>query len=424
MNSRERVLAVLNHETPDKIPLDLGATTVTGINASTLYRLRKALNLPEKPILVQNVNSMIGVVEEDVRQALGVDVVGMLNPADMKRGVTNITQPFTMTDNTPVLFPDNIAYEKRDDGSVVLYPQGDRQAQPSWLMPEGGFFFDVINRSPPVDEDNLTPVEDYEGTFLELNENDARYLEEHSQKLYNSNDLAVIGVLGGGGLGDILQTPGPNLKEPKGIRHPDDFIMAHLMYPDYIKTVFRMQTDAMLKNFKIYHEAVGDRIQIISFSGTDLGTQNGPFISLEMFRELYKPFFTEMNDWIHNNTKWKTFFHSCGSVVDFMGDLIEMGVDILNPIQLSAKGMDAKQLKEKYGEKLVFWGGGIDTQKTLPFGTVQEVEAQVKERLAILGEGGGYCFTTIHNIVAKVPAENVIAMYRAFGEFTGRDLKL
>jgi hypothetical protein len=424
MNSRERVLAVLNHEIPDKIPLDLGATNVTGINASTLYKLRKALNLPEKPIIIQQVYQMLGAVEEDIRQVLGVDVVGLFNPADMKKGISSITLPFSMSDNTPVLFPDNIAYTRRSDGSVVLYPHGDPQAHPSWLMPEGGFFFDAIERAPPIDEGNLTPVEDFEGTFLELNENCARYLEAQSQKLYNSNDLAIVGVLTGGGLGDILQITGPNEKEPKGIRRVDDWIMAHIMYPDYIKTVFRMQTDTMLKNFKIYNEAVGDRIQIISFSGTDFGTQNGPFIGPELFRELYKPFYEEMNDWVHKNTKWKTFYHSCGSIVDFLDDFVEMGVDILNPIQISAKGMDAKLLKEKYGKKLVFWGGGIDTQNTLPFGTPEEVKAQVKERLAILGTGGGYCFTTIQNIIAKVPVENVIAMFRAFGEFTDRDYRL
>jgi len=198
--------------------------------------------------------------------------------------------------------------------------------------------------------------------------------------------------------------------------------MAHVLYPDYIKTVFRMQTDTMLKNLKMYKEAVGDRIQLICLSGTDFGTQNGPFISVELFRELYKPFYKEMNDWIHRNTDWKCFYHSCGSIVDFLDDFVEMGVDIINPVQLSAKGMDAGKLKEKYGKKLVFWGGGIDTQQTLPFGTPDEVKEQVKQRLAILGKGGGYCFTTTHNILAKVPVENILAMYRSYSEFTGRDL--
>ena len=191
----------------------------------------------------------------------------------------------------------------------------------------------------------------------------------------------------------------------------DDWLMAHAMYPDYIKAVFRYQTDIMLKNLQIYKEAVGDRIQVVWISGTDFGNQRGPMISLNTFRELYKPFYKEICDWVHKNTNWKTFFHTCGAIYDFLDDFAEMGLDCLNPLQLSANGMDPVKIKENYGDKFTFWGGGVDTQRVLPFGTPDEVRAQVRERIDILGKGGGYVFNTIHNIVAGVPAENLLAMY-------------
>lgn len=193
--------------------------------------------------------------------------------------------------------------------------------------------------------------------------------------------------------------------------------MAHMLYPEYIEEVFEMQTQTMLKNLEIYRQAVGERVQIIWISGTDFGTQNSEFFSPEIFRRLYKPFYQRINDWVHKNTSWKTFYHSCGSVVNFLDDFVEMGMDILNSVQLSARGMDAHMLKEKYGNKLVFWGGGVDTQKTLPYGTPDQVRQQVKERLKTLSAGGGYVFSSIHNIVGKTPVENIIAMYEAVKEY-------
>ena len=172
-----------------------------------------------------------------------------------------------------------------------------------------------------------------------------------------------------------------------------------------------------LKNAELIYQACGNKIQAIYVSGADFGTQNGPYMSLESFRKFYKPYHTRINLWIHEHTQWKTFFHSCGAVADFLQDFYESGVDILNPVQLSARGMDGKMLKEQWGDKFVFWGGGVDTQKTLPYGTPEEVYAQVQERLRIFGKGGGYVFGSIHNIVAKTPIENIMAMVEAVRDF-------
>lgn len=164
---------------------------------------------------------------------------------------------------------------------------------------------------------------------------------------------------------------------------------------------------------------MGKRIDTIFISGTDFGTQRGEFISPDMFREFYKPYFKKVNDWIHRNTEWKVFYHTCSSVVRLLDDLVDAGVDVLNPVQCSASGMEPEFLKKKYGDKLVFWGG-VDTQKVLPFGTPEEVKNQVRERLSIFSENGGFIFNTIHNIQAQTPVENMLAMFEAVTEFNRR----
>ena len=162
---------------------------------------------------------------------------------------------------------------------------------------------------------------------------------------------------------------------------------------------------------------MGNKIDVIMVSGTDFGTQNASFISPDMYREFYKPFHKRINDWIHKNTSWKTFYHSCCSIVLFLDDFVEAGVDILNPVQTLAKDMDPKILKERYGDKLVFWGGGVDTQRTLPFGTPEEVRREVKEHCRIFGKDGGFVFNTVYNFQSKVPIENIMAMFQTVKEF-------
>lgn len=196
--------------------------------------------------------------------------------------------------------------------------------------------------------------------------------------------------------------------------------MAQILYPDYIKEVFEMQTEYMLKNLEIYKQAVGDRIQICWISGTDFGTQTAAFMSQEMFRDLYKPYYKRVTDWIHQNTSWKTYIHTCGSIVTLLDDIVEMGIDIVNPVQLSAVGMDAQMLKDKYGDKLVFWGGGCDTQHTLPAGTPEQVREEVLSRLPILEQGGGYVFDAIHNIVGDTKPENIWAAFKAVHDYNAK----
>lgn len=422
MTSRERLIAALNHKQPDKIPLDLGATSQTGINASTLYKLRKELGLPEKSIQICEIGQMLGRVDLDVIQALGVDVVGIFNQTNFYGYRDENWKSWKMDDGTPVEMCGDFAYDQDEKGTKWVYPHGNRSAEYSAMMPKDGSFFDAAPREKfdfDLDEDELTPLEDFKDDFGVASDEQAKLWEKQSYELYEGTDFGIVGCLGGGALGDAAIIPGPAVDHPKGIRRVDDWLLAQLMYPDYVKALFRMQTDVMLKNLEIYHQAVGERIQVVWISGTDFGNQNGLMIGKETFRELYKPFYKEINDWVHANTTWKTFYHTCGGVYDLLDDFAEMGLDCLNPLQLSAKGMDGKAIKEKYGDKFTFWGGGVDTQKVLPFGTPDDVYKQVQERLDLLGKGGGYVFNTIHNIVANVPPENLMAMYKAVKDYNG-----
>jgi uroporphyrinogen-III decarboxylase len=183
--------------------------------------------------------------------------------------------------------------------------------------------------------------------------------------------------------------------------------------------IFEKQTDIALENLERIYGVVGDIPQAMFLCGTDFGTQSSTFCSIDTFRDLYKPYYKKMTDWIHGNTGWKVFKHSCGAVKDFIEEFIEAGFDILNPVQLSAAGMDAKELKNRFGERIVFWGGGVDTQKTLPFGKPEEVREEVLRRCEIFAPGGGFVFNAIHNVQAKTPVENVVAMIDAVHEFNG-----
>ncbi|KLU61892.1 methylcobalamin:coenzyme M methyltransferase [Peptococcaceae bacterium CEB3] len=420
MDSRERVLKALNHERPDRVPVDLGATSVTGISASALTRLRRALDLEEKVTRVHEPFQLLGDMEEDVRQALGVDVVGLWSPYTIFGYENNGWKPWQLPDGIKVFIGEGFAVTVDENGNQYTYPQGDMSVPPSGKLPKGGFYFDNLTRQEEVDEDNLDGRRDFADDFKIFSDYDLSYYEKTANELYHNTRYAIIANFGGGGLGDVAFLPGPSVKKTPGIRRIEDWYMAYVLHPDYTKEVYDFQVEVALKNLELLRQAVGDKIQAIFVSGTDFGTQRAEFISPDMFREFYKPRFKQINDWIHAHTTWKTFYHSCGSIVNLLDDMVDAGVDILNPVQCSAAGMDPKYLKEKYGDKLVFWGGGIDTQNTLPFGTPEEVRKEALERLEIFSKGGGYVFNPIHNIQAPTPVENLTALFEAVKEFNER----
>ncbi|MGI6566455.1 MAG: uroporphyrinogen decarboxylase family protein [Limnochordia bacterium] len=417
MTSRERVNLALNHKQPDRVPLDLGATSVSGMHVSSVYALRQALGLdePGTPVKVVEPFQMLGEIKPDLMDALGVDVVSLGLPKNMFGFENKDWKPWTFWDGTPVLVPADFNTEPEPNGDILLYPEGDKSAPPSGRMPKGGFYFDAIVRQDPIDDDKLNPEDNIE-EFKPISDWELEHLKAEVERLYNETDKAIVGSFGGTSFGDIALVPAPQLKYPKGIRDIEEWYMSTVTRKEYVREVFERQCEIALGNLAKVHKVVGDMVSAVFVTGTDFGMQTGPFISPAAYRDLYQPFHRRINDWVHTNTNWKTFIHSCGAIVDFLPDFIDAGFDILNPVQCSATGMDPQVLKDRFGDKITFWGGGVDTQKTLPFGTPDEVRKEVAERIRIFGKGGGFVFNSIHNIQARTPVENLVALYEAFKE--------
>lgn len=410
MDSRERANKALNHEETDRVPIDFGSTPVTGISASIVSKLREYYKLDnETPVKVIEPFQMLGEIDNDLRQKMGIDFIGLRGRKNMFGFENEGWKPWQLFDGIKVLVPEKFNTEIEKDGYIFQYPEGDKSVLPSARMPKKGYYFDAIIRQPPIDDSNLN-VEDNLEEFKEFSEEDLNYFEKEAENLYKNTNYAIVADIGGISFGDISVLPGLSLKNPKGIRDIEEWYMSIITRKSYIYEIFSNQCEIALKNLEKFRQAVSNKVSVILISATDFGTQRCPFIPNELYRELYKPFHSKINDWVHKNTKWKTFMHSCGSIEKLIPEFIEAGFDILNPVQLSAEGMNASLLKEKYGEKLVFWGGGVDTQKTLPFGTKEEVICEVEERLKIFSIGGGFVFSSIHNIQAKTPIENVVAM--------------
>jgi Uroporphyrinogen decarboxylase (URO-D) len=412
MTSRERVQAVLERREPDRVPCDLGATTVSGIHIDTVYKLRQALGLdpPGTPVKVIEPFQMLGEVKPDLQEALGIDTVILLGTGTAFGFKLEGWKEWTSFGGTPVLVPEGFNAIPEPSGDLLMYPQGDRSAAASGKMPKGGFYFDAIVRQTPTDDQPLN-VEDNLEEFTPISTEELEHYRRTAEKLYTETDKAIVLNLGALSLGNIARVPGPALRQPKGIRDVEEWYISLKTRRDYVYKVFEHQTQINLANLQKIHEVVGERPTVAYLSGTDFGAQNGPFVSPLVYRDLFLPFQKQVNDWVHQHTSWKTFIHSCGSVWALIEDFIAAGFDILNPVQTSAADMDPHELKRKFGDRIIFWGGGVDTQRTLPFGTVEEVRREVRERIRAFGLGGGFVFNTVHNIQALVPVENVLAMY-------------
>ena len=417
LTSRDRVKRALQHQEADRVPVDLGGSPVTGMQVDTVYRLRQALGLdaPSTPVKVVEPYQMLGEIKPDLMDALGIDVVGLAKPSTMFGFKNDGWKPWTTFAGTPVLVADGFNTSPDENGDLLMYPEGDPSVPPSGRMPKGGFYFDSIPRQLPLDDDHLK-LEDNLEEFTPISDEDLAYLGREAARLWTETDKAVLANFGGTAFGDIALVPGPWLKHPKGIRDVEEWYISTVSRRDLIYKIFEHQCEVGIKNLEKIHQAVGGRVNVVMVSGTDFGQQNGPFISPQTYRTLYQPFNKAVNDWVHKNTTWKTFIHSCGSVRALIPDFIAAGFDVLNPVQCSAACMAADELKREYGDQVTFWGGGVDTQKTLPFGTVEDVRKEVSSRLQVFGKGGGYVFNSIHNVQARVPIENVLAMYETVRE--------
>lgn len=390
MNSRERVLCAINHQEADRIPIDLGGTRVSGIAASTYHKVKQQLGL-DSTTRVFDLFQMLAEVERPVMERLGADVIGLYRPAVIF-GIRNADwKPWCLFDGTPVEVPGGFNPVTEEMGDLVIVDNGTPIAR----MPKNGFYFDRLDKFPGAAHVDL---DTFEPDLLTHEECD--HYRVQAEALYQNTDFAIVAQLG------------PPFELFFGLGNGDfeSWMVTFATERDYVSALFEKLTTAWIENLRRFAQAVGNRVQILQFND-DFGTQQAPFLSVKMFRDWVMPHYKRGLDWIHANTQMKIFLHSDGAIYSLIPSLIEMGVDILNPAQTSAQGMDPGRLKAEFGDRLTFWGGSLDCQKTLPFETADDVAREVEEHIRILAPGGGYVFAPVHNVQANVPPENVIRMF-------------
>lgn len=416
MRSKEKVAHALAH-TEDEIPIDFGATAVSGIHISIVEKLRAYYGLEKRPVNMFDHCQCLGYIDDDLAHAMGIDTV-MAGTQKNKYGIENTNWKIWKAPwGQEVLVAGNFHTTQDAYGNTYAYPQGDTSAPPSAKMPQGGYFFDDIIRQDPLPErDEDLRLEDNLEEFTLYSEAELKSIVQSVDRA-SETGRAVVFSPGNTGLGDIAKIPAVQLKHPKGIRDITQWYISTATRKDFIASIFAYQIDIAIENLRRVNEACGDAIDVIFTCGTDFGTQTSTFCSLETFRQLYKPFYQRLNTWIHDHTNWKIFKHTDGSVFGFIGDFIDCGFDILNPVQCSAAGMDPVKIKKEFGNDIVIWGAVVDTQKTLPFGSPDEVRAEVLQRCEIFGKGGGYVCNAIHNVQAGTPVKNVISMIDAIHEY-------
>lgn len=395
MNSRERILAALQHQAVDRVPVDLGGTRQSGIAAMAYQSLRELLDLDSRtPFKVFDLYQQLAEIDHKVLERFGSDTIA-LNRPKVAFGIENRDwKPWTLWDGTEVEVPGAFEPETEADGSLVLVRNGEVTAR----MPKDGFYFDRYEKYPGAshpDLDHWRPPA--------ISESDLEHYHSMSLALAEQSDKAVIAAMG----------PPYELFNGIGQGGFEDWMITFATEDEYVEQLYTLLVDTWIENLRKFHAAVGDRVQVIQIAD-DFGTQRAPFLSTDMFREKLLPFYQRGLDWIHQNTSWKVLLHSDGAIRPLMPSLIEMGVDALNPIQLSCTGMVPAELREEFGGQIAFWGGSCDSQGILGTGTPGEVAAEVKQSLdGFRPREGGMVFASVHNIQANVPAANIKALFEA-----------
>jgi len=414
MTGKEKIQLALGHQ-EGTLAVDFGGSFQSGMHCSCVAALRRHYGLEDRPVKICEPYQMLGWIEDDLKDVLGIDTTSIF-PYKTMFGYPQVDwKPFRTWWGQEVLVSRHFDTTPHADGTYG-YPEGDTSVSPSAVMPPSSYFFDAIIRQEPLDEDAMDPSDNLE-EFGPVDEAEQAYWQAQAALCKKgAQGRAVVMHTPGTALGDIALVPAPFLKHPKGVRDIAEWYMTIAANPAYVEAVFAAQTEIALKNLQVLHNIVGELIDVVSICGTDFGTQSSTFCAPETFRELWLPYYRQLNDWIHTRTHWKTFKHCCGAVETFMQGFIDAGFDIINPVQFNAAGMDAKHLKAKYGDHLVFWGGGVNTQQTLPFGTPAEVRDEVLRQIDILAPGGGFVFNAVHNVQAQTPVENLAAMFEALRE--------
>jgi len=395
MNSRERILAALNHRPVDRVPIDLGGTRQSGIAALAYAGLRRELGIDTTtPFRIFDLFQQLAEIEQEVLDRFDSDCIA-LNRPQVAFGIGNRDwKPWRMHDGSEVLVPGDFNPATGPDGSLVIERNGTVIAR----MPMGGFYFDRFEPYPGASHPDLTkwspPV---------VSASDLDHYHRMSLVLDEQTDKAVVAAMG------------PPYELFNGIGQGDfeAWMITFASEDEYVGELYGMLVDTWILNLEKFHQAVGDRVQVIQIAD-DLGTQRAPFLSTAMFREKVMPHYRRGLDWIHRHTSWKVLMHSDGAIRPLIPPLIEMGVDFLNPVQVSCEGMDPAELCQEFGGQIGFWGGSCDSQGVLGNGTPDEVSAEVQRHLdAFRALEGGFIFASIHNIQANVPAANIVALFDA-----------
>lgn len=412
MTSREIIRAALNHEQPERVPIDFGGHRSSGIAAIAYAKLKKALAISAGDVYVYDMVQQLAIVEPEVQDAVGADVV------ELGRGFMQDDsewKDWTLPDGTPCKIPGFINVEKRGNDSYLLSDDGVDLA----IQKAGCLYFEQIHwpwleRNP--DEQDFSDIEEafkytmwtgipIPGGNIPLTDEGCQQLADGARALRESTDRAILGIFGG------------NLFEvPQFLYRIDNYLMHMGLYPEACERLSEALCNFYMPRMEKWLAAVGPYIDVMLF-GDDLGGQSGPLFSTDMYRRYYKPWHTKL---------WKRakelaphvniHLHCCGGVEPLMEDLIEAGLESSNPVQVTSEGMDPQHLKDAYGDRFTFWGGGCDTRHVLPCGTPDEVRANVRELVSTWAPGGGFVFQQVHNILADIPPENIIAMFEAVGE--------
>ncbi len=373
MKPRDRVMQSLNHKEPDRVPIDMGATIVSSIVKKTYIELKQHLGMPVEEIKMLDYVQQLPYLDDGLLERFGVDFRMVQLPSATSSGV-----------------------EIFDEGDYYAF--FDRWGSKLHMPKTGGFYFDWVDF--PIKGATMEALDAYHWPQPDPVEVNAQ-LGQLAKQLYENSDYALVGsaVIGGG-----------IFEQPARVMGLQNFLMALISEPAFADRLMETITDIYIEFCNRYLDYVGPYIQVFTY-WDDVAGQNGWLIRPELYRKLIKPKQKRLVEAIKKKTDAKLFYHSCGATRDLIPDLIEIGFDILNPVQVSAKGMDTKELKDQFGRDIVFWGGGVDTQHVLPFGKPQEVVDEVKRRIDDLAPGGGFVFAAVHNIQALVPPENIVAAF-------------
>ncbi len=395
MTSRQRIINAIHHRPVDRTPIDFGGTRQSGISVFAYAGLRRRLGLDRRPIKVFDLFQMLAEIEPAVIDAMGGDCVALNRPA-VAFGIANRDyKPFRFDGlEEQVLVPGGFNPQRDESGDWVLRRGGQVIAR----MPACGFYFDRFEKYPGAAHPDLATW-----SAPRISDGDFGHYAEESRRLEAETDKAVIVAMG----------PPYELFNGIGQGGFEDWMITFASEPEYVSQLYAMLVDAWIENLRRLWDAVGERVHILQIAD-DFGTQQAPFLSEAMFREKLLPAYRRGLRWVHENTPWKVMLHSDGAIAPLLEAIVEMGVDILNPVQTTAAGMDPAMLESRFGGRLVFWGGSCDCQGTLTRGGPEQVAAEVRANLAIFKPlEGGCVLAPVHNIQANVPAENIVALFGA-----------